>query len=653
MAEIPIFRFVLPLVLGIGLSYYVKVPIDQTLVMCSFLSLLFLYILLFKWRIQKRRLLVNQLSASLIFIMFFLAGVLLMDCAEYSTNDKLIEQGYKLKVVEKNQRTNHVSIEAKVMWTENKIGLEGKKILLHLKKDCELEIGDVLFASLELKPFESEIIPYLFNTKEYYSSKSVFYSGWYNDPIIKLESTQGARAVFSSLRTKLSENLRKYFKEQDLSLLQAMVLGDRANLSEDLKEQFIQTGSMHMLAVSGMHVGAIYLVLNYLLGCIAKYKKLVLLITLTGVWSYALLSGFGPPVQRASFMVSLMAFAPIIGRDSNSLNTLFVCVFVILLIDPLMYLSTSFRFSFTAVLSILMFYPVIQKQLKPKTLLLRWSWQLLCLGVSAQILILPLSLYYFQKFSLVFPISGLLVVPLLMLVFYGGLIFLGLSNFTFDVIQRLAELLHDLIGFTLWLNDGIAQIPFAIYQNMNFGVMEILVYYLLLFAIVRLVLYWHRAEVLAMFVITPIIIFSSLAGPMLKIIKIEGGSLLLIGPKRVYQIQNDENGLTHSFKEARIMNKFYGFKEKIIIELNDQKGFRDNKDLILFGNDLILWNNIIIKQYRYCENDKKHVKVESEMEELNIKSGLKFYKMKKKGRCDFQNLSVAEVYKCQDYVIEM
>lgn len=286
-----------------------------------------------------------------------------------------------------------------------------------------------------------------------------------------------ARRVQSSLLRKFSEY---GISGDEFALLSAMVLGKRGYMSQQLRESYTNTGSAHVLAVSGLHVGAVCYILSLMLSFIfrgARFEPLRNFLLIVVLWVYAFVTGLSPSVVRASFMVTFFSFSRIIRRDSNVYNSLFSTAFFMLLINPFYLFDIGFQLSFMAVLSIVYFQPRISALIHTDSFILEKLWSLLSVSLAAQLGTLPISLYYFHSFSFVFWLSGIVVVLLSSLAIYLSASFFLLSGFPLlcGVVTKA------IIYVAVAMNESVRlleSVPRLLFQHIPFGVSSLLLAYL-------------------------------------------------------------------------------------------------------------------------------------------------------------------------------
>ena len=233
------------------------------------------------------------------------------------------------------------------------------------------------------------------------------------------------------IRYNLMMQLKKIgIKGNAYDLMVAMTMGYKEALSEDLKEEYRNSGASHILAVSGLHVGILYIVLMLLLKPFyrKRYGKIFrVIIVIIVLWSYALITGLSPSVCRACFMFTFIVIGELVVRKSSSYNALFCSAFILLVINPMQLFQVGFLLSYSAVLSILYFYPKISVLWEPKNKLVKWSWELTTISLTAQIGTLPFVLYFFHQFPIYGLLSNFIVIPAASIIIYGTLLLIIIS----------------------------------------------------------------------------------------------------------------------------------------------------------------------------------------------------------------------------------
>jgi len=256
-------------------------------------------------------------------------------------------------------------------------------------------------------------------------------------------------------------------------------------LSQDTVSSFGATGAMHVLAVSGMHIGIISQLLLFILQGFGKVisRRTGLLLVLLFLWFYALTSGFSPSVVRSVFMFSLLLLAQMTGRRYSSINILFFSAFVLILINPMVFFDVGFQLSYLAMLGIFSIYPIIQNWLNFKNKIMHYFWQGTAVCLSAQCVTVPLCIYYFHQFPNYFMIANLGIMILSTLVMG-----IGLGIFIFHFIPFFGEWWGKLLGLSIeaLLNflDYIAHLPGAVVYGFDISLLFVPLLSLFLFLLV-------------------------------------------------------------------------------------------------------------------------------------------------------------------------
>ncbi len=219
------------------------------------------------------------------------------------------------------------------------------------------------------------------------------------------------------------------------AVLKGIMLGDKESLPFAVQENFLRTGTGHILVVSGLHVGLILLLLLILFRVLALPSKIAFLIAIPIVGYYALLTGLRPPVIRAALMITIGLVSLIIGRDTPSLAILSLACLIILLLNPLALFTASFQFSFLAVAGIVYFTPYLEVILKK---LPSWLKRPLAISLSAQLFILPLLAFYFNRLPLIGVIANLIIAPLITIVLALGFLSVTLGMVSLASAQWVA-----------------------------------------------------------------------------------------------------------------------------------------------------------------------------------------------------------------------
>ncbi len=285
-----------------------------------------------------------------------------------------------------------------------------------------------------------------------------------------------------TLRKNIDSILKKYHTFETYALLRSLLLADRGELDYQLKRKYVNAGVVHVLAVSGLHVGFIVLIFMLLFNRFNLYLKYFF--TITGVIFFMILTGAQPPVFRASVMAIIIIVALFTNRSTNAYNSLAIAAFIILFVNPQELFNPGFQLSFSAVLSIVYFYPKIQNQIYSKFRednLLRKILLFAAVSLSAQIGTLPFTLLYFHKLSLIAILVNVLIIPAI-----GFVLGLGIVVVLISFVSEWLAIAYASVNcwFVNVLNRLIKSVGSTNYSYLdihNFSAYDTLLFYLFLF----------------------------------------------------------------------------------------------------------------------------------------------------------------------------
>lgn len=192
-------------------------------------------------------------------------------------------------------------------------------------------------------------------------------------------------------------------------------------------EAYSKTGTMHVLSVSGMHVGIVFLVLSFLFKPLDKFHALSyfrIFLIVPAIWFYAMISGFSSPVCRAALMISLVVIGKVLHRNLNSYHIIAISAFFLLLYNPFFLFDVGFQLSYLAVFGLVYFHPKLYQLFHFHNKIFDYLWSYCALSIAAQLATFPLGLYYFHQFPLYFLLSNLLILLPVTLIMYLGILLL-------------------------------------------------------------------------------------------------------------------------------------------------------------------------------------------------------------------------------------
>ncbi len=323
----------------------------------------------------------------------------------------------------------------------NRVAEISGNVSIYVAKDSavlSLRSGDRLLVSTSLSLPKKSGNPDEFDYGKYLRRHGVCGSGYVNsDSWQKVGSAKGFSLVrFSqNARQRLLEIYQKSgIRGKEYGIVAALTLGYTDAISPEVRDSFSVTGVAHILSVSGLHVGIIYVFLGYMLAFMDKKRgsrRMKNVIIILFLWFYALMTGLSAAVCRSALMFSVVALGRVIDRRSSIYNSIFFSAFILLIINPMWLFDVGFQLSYTALISIIYFQPKILALIPTRTRVGRYLWELVSVSIAAQILATPLCLYYFHQFPNYFILANVVAVPLSTIIIYGNVILLALYKFPF------------------------------------------------------------------------------------------------------------------------------------------------------------------------------------------------------------------------------
>lgn len=443
------------LIAGILCSRVFYIPVTLPCLLFIF-SIYVLYTAGILKNIYRKRILKNTTDLFLLSAVFTLGAFLARPASPLPFAPSAVYQ-IKLCCEEQLPRNNYL------------LNLHGTRLFLScFDTDTTFQPGDLLLTQARILPLPENSNPGEFNYSRYLKQKNTYYKIIPYSPVKVIGHENNIRSVFEKFRQQLLQKSKILFPDTVVrSLVNALCLGYKNDLDNNIRDNFIQTGTIHLLAVSGLHTGAIYLLLTYLL-CVAGFPRHKTdLLTIPLLWGYACLTGLSPSVIRAATILTFIALGKTLERDYTPLNAIAASAFFTLLVQPHLIGSVSFLMSYSAYTGIVLFYPRLNRLADKLPAIPRKLWSLCCLSLSAQLLTLPINAYYFHTLNLTSIFLNLFAIPLATLILYGGaILFLlpaalgihlsvvitGLSYFLLSILNFLKPISLNLSGLypTVW-----------------------------------------------------------------------------------------------------------------------------------------------------------------------------------------------------------
>lgn len=503
--HIPLVRLLIPFIAGIIGVIYLKPNINYILLSFGIITTLFFILLLVKRLNTNYKL--RWIFGALIYTSTFFAGASLTSLKYKNTNttstlltkdNNQLLIGELIEPPQNKAKSIKVILNIKGVKTQQNWAQGNGKVIIYLQKDSLskfLNIGDLISFEPKLENVPAPKNPNEFDFRKYLSFHLIHQQAFLrsnNWKLIKQAPTTGLFKFAQESREYLINTLEKQgLQGKELAVASALILGYKDSIDAKLKSAYSSAGAMHVLAVSGLHVGVIFLIFSQLFSFLEKIKygailKGILLIII--LWLYALLTGLSPSVMRAATMFSFIVAAKMTNRHSSFFNTLAASALVLLIYNPLLIMEVGFQLSYMAVIGIVIIQPWINDWFTIRYWLPRKIWEITAVSIAAQIATFPLGLLYFHQFPNYFMLSNLIVIPLAIGILYLGILTLSLS-FIPVIGEYLALALNYIIQFLNYSVNLIDALPYSLSENIRFSVSDTWLVYLFIICCICLVAY--------------------------------------------------------------------------------------------------------------------------------------------------------------------
>ncbi len=481
----PGIKLVIPFLLGIITS--IELEINSSAFLIVSLSFLFLSAFSFYFSTYKTR----KKIGFLFFLSLFFTGFTYSSFRTEKFSPNHFSQhgtssNYFIVTISDNLQEKENSFKTVLSLTqfhEDSISICTGKVLAYFKKDSVsklLKYGDKLLIKNKLNEIESYRNPNQFDYQNYLNLNQINYQVFLRKGDYEVLAEENGNSVFSfsqKMRQKLYGYLMNNGVEgKQLKVASALLLGYRENLDKELVKSYASAGAMHVLAVSGLHVGILYLLLTRIFSFLKKVKNgkfILTILIISFLWFYAIMTGLSASVMRATTMFSFIVIGnELLNRKTSIYNTLAVSAIILMIINPYIVYQVGFQLSYVAVVGIVYLQPKLNRLFYSRYKLVRGVWAITCVSLAAQIATFPLSLHYFHQFPTYFFISNLIVIPAAFCVFYLGVFlfvsapFGGISLVAGKLINGIVWVLNQFVYWTESLTLSlIEEIEFTVFET--------------------------------------------------------------------------------------------------------------------------------------------------------------------------------------------
>ena len=356
------------------------------------------------------------------------------------------------------------------------------KIILYFKKDsalADLSYGSQLVINKPLQEIKNSGNPGGFDYKRYSLFQGTTHQVYLKENkfvVLSEKDQQTIPRFINSTRIKVLNILRKNIKgEKELGLAEALLIGYKNDLDKTLVQSYSNTGVVHVIAISGLHLGLIYWLLLWIFKPLhkKKFRWFRPVFILTGLWLFTLLAGAQPSVLRSAFMFTCIVIGDSFERRSSIYNSLAFSALLLLCINPFWLWDVGFQLSYAAVLSIVVFMQPIYHWFYVKNKLLDLIWKLNAVTIAAQVLTIPVSIYHFHQFPASFLLTNFIAVPLSSLILFGEIVLCAVS-----FVPAVSAIIGKIISWLIWLMntyiERVEKLPFSLWDGLQVSIPQVI-----------------------------------------------------------------------------------------------------------------------------------------------------------------------------------
>jgi len=366
--------------------------------------------------------------------------------------------------------------------------LNAKLFLIINDPNQTISQGENIVVFTELEKIKSDETPGAFDVKNYWNRKGIQYMGFVqNENFKKINKVSflNITQLLNSFRSKLLSALENDLSGQAASLAKGFLLGDRSDIDSQMLSKFSSTGAMHILAVSGLHIGILVQLLTKCLSLfsrfISKYQAVIFALIL--VWIYAALTGLSASVVRSVVMFTILSLSTLTGRRYIDINSLFFSAILILLWNPSFLYDVGFQLSYAALFGIFILYPELVKLITFKNKWVMMAYEGTMVGIAAQITTLPLTLYYFHQFPNYFIVTNLALMAFSFVILLVGCV-LFVFYWVVPLKIFLSYILQKVFLFMIFIITKISALPYAVASGFELNWVQVIVLYLIIIALI-------------------------------------------------------------------------------------------------------------------------------------------------------------------------
>lgn len=507
--QIPFIRLLLPFISGIVLQWYLQLPVNLFLItglICAALLLGFLVIP------SSKKFLLRSVRGFIIQFTFFIIGALITYDKDIRHNSHWVGHHYKdssALLVTLQEPLVEKTKSYKVLASINAVRVDGSwqqvagNILIYFKKDSiapTLIYGSQIILTKPLQPITNSGNPGAFNYQRYAAFQDIYHQVFLKSSEYVNTNNFNINPIkqwLFNIRFAVINTLRKYIHpERETAVAEALLIGYRDDLDKDLVQAYSNTGVVHIIAISGLHLGLIYMSMVWIFKFFKRKKWVVFakpIVILLVLWIFSLVAGAAPSILRSAVMFTFIILGETISRKTSIYNTLAASAFAMLCYNPFFLWDVGFQLSYAAVLSIVAFMRPVYNWIYFKNKILNGVWKLNAVTLSAQVLTVPIVLYHFHQFPNLFMVTNFVAVPLSSIILFGELLLL-VTSFIPAVASIVGVINSAMLRFMNNFIERMNEMPFAVSDNIQVSVTGTILLYVSFVAISYWLLRKHTAS---------------------------------------------------------------------------------------------------------------------------------------------------------------
>lgn len=476
--EIPFLRIIVPLCLGIICGLYIHPGLSGKVSIVITGAIWIIFSLRYNTRF------VNIAFGAAFFYLMFALGLIIYTIEKESLSELKREKTLFTGVITDypEKRPNSILLPVKLSQTVAKNGFTVRakgSMLLYLPSDKlpqGIQPGDLILFSCIPNPIKNRGNPYEFDYKFYMENRGVkYYAFSGKNDILESESPKTRNLKHKALIIRnriISMYEERGITGERLAVVSAVTLGEKSQLDQEQKQNFIKAGVMHIMAVSGLHSVILSLfVFNLLFFLKGKFTIIRVVVTVLFLWSFAFVTGLTPSVLRATLMFSFLQAGLLLKRPVNPINSVLASAFVLIILRPSVIFDAGFLLSYSAVIFIISYYRDLYTLFPVRNKPVDFLWQSAAVTIVAQAGTLPLTIMLFNRFPVWFLLSNIIIVPLSSLLIIIGCL-VPATYFIVPVSSSLAWILDRLTWLTEYLTEKAASLPLSSLEGIGLSVTE-------------------------------------------------------------------------------------------------------------------------------------------------------------------------------------